>query len=335
MDEAKRIAGGESDVTTELLISNKRSGKIWEVSNCVEQATWTTNRTGSPGKFEFTLIKAGDVAFLEGDIVRFSVDGQLQFYGWVFTKSKDRWGVIDVTCYDRLRYFKANASYAFYDMTVGQMIQQIAGDLQVDVGQIDDTGYAIPSFIKQDQGCLDIIGDAVQQTLLNTGKIYVFYDDGNGVALQESGNMISNVVIGDQSLLTDYTYKTDIDSQTYNYIKLARPNESTGLWETFVAQDSNTIGQWGLLQLYQTVDGDMNDAQIQAQAAASLSYYNQRMRTLSVSSLGVPGLRAGQMILMKVQGLGDINLDQYVLLEKVTHTWKNNVHTMDFDTMAI
>ena len=72
-----------------------------------------------------------------------------------------------------------------------------------------------------------------------------------------------------------------------------------------------------------------------AQAQATLEYYNQRMRTLSVTSLGVVGLRAGQMVLMKVQGLGDINLDQYVLLEKVTHTFENEKHTMDFDTLAI
>ena len=41
------------------------------------------------------------------------------------------------------------------------------------------------------------------------------------------------------------------------------------------------------------------------------------------------------MVLMKVPGLGDINLDQYVLLEKVSHTWKNDQHTMSFETMAI
>ena len=68
-------------MTTELLSSNKRTGQIWEVSKCVKESTWTTNRTGSPGKFEFTLIKSGNIAFLEGDTVRFSVDGQLQFYG--------------------------------------------------------------------------------------------------------------------------------------------------------------------------------------------------------------------------------------------------------------
>lgn len=320
---------------TELLIANKRSGKIWDVSSCTTQAQWTTERTGSPGKFTFTLIKSGDIAFLEGDVVRYSVDGQLQFYGWVFTKSKDRWGVITVTCYDRLRYFKANASYAFYDMTAGDIIAQIAGDLQVDTGNLASTGYAIPSLVKEDQSCFDIVSAAVQQTLLNTGDIYVFYDDGNGVALQRPEDMISNVIIGDKSLLLDYTYKTDIDEQTYNYVKLARPNEETGRADVFIAEDSANIAQWGLLQLYQSVDGAVNDAQAQAQAQATLSYYDRRMRTLKVSSLGVLGLRAGQMALMKVQGLGDIDLDQYVLLEKVSHTWENDIHTMDFETLAI
>lgn len=320
---------------TELLIANKRSGKIWECSNCVATCSWETNRTGSPGKFTFTLIKAGDIDFLEGDIVRFKVDGQLQFYGWVFTKEKDRWGIIDVTCYDRLRYFKANASYAFYDQTAADIIRQIAGDLQIDTGNLMTPPYAIPSLIEEDQSCLDIVNSAVEQTLLNTGDIYVFYDDGNGVALQRPEDMISNIIIGEKSLLLDYAYKTDIDTQTYNYVKLCRPNEETGRTDVFIAEDSANIAQWGMLQLYQSIDGDVNDAQAQQQALETLSYYNRRLKTLKIESLGVPGLRAGQLVYMIVPALGDIALNQYVLLEKVTHTWENNVHTMEFETLEL
>ena len=322
-------------MSTELLIQNKSSGRIWECSNSVEQVTWTTERTGSPGTLKFTVLKAGALSYTEGDAVRFSVDGKLQFFGWVFTKSKNRWGEIETTCYDRLRYLKANASYAFYAQTAGDILRQIAADFQIGVGEVADTGYPIPSFCAEDESCLDIIGDVVQQTLLATGQVYVAFDDGNGLALRRPQDMISNVVIGERSLLTDYTYKTDIDEQTYNSIKLVRPNEETGMADVFLAEDSYNITQWGLLQLYQTVDGDVNDAQVKAQAAASLEYYNRRMRTLRVSSLGVPGLRAGQMVLMKVPGLGDINLEQYVLLEQVTHTWENDVHTMEFETLAL
>lgn len=321
---------------TELIIGNKRSGKMWEVSNSTTTVSYTTERTGSPGKLTFTVIKSGDLDFLEGDIVRYSVDGTLVFYGWVFTKSKDRWGVIDVTCYDRIRYLKATQPYAFYGQTATQIIQQIAADLQLETSALADTGYALPSYIESGSAtCLDIIQEVLDQTLLNTGTIYVLYDDGNGLALQSPQNMVSDVAIGDKSLLTDYTYKTDIDSQTYNSVKLARPNEETGKAETVVAEDSANIGQWGLLQLYQEVDGAVNTAQMTAQAQATLSFYNRRLRTLKVSSLGVLGLRAGNMVRMKVDGLGDIDLNQLVLLEKVTHTWEQNVHTMEFETMEI
>lgn len=319
----------------QLLIAEKRTGKLWDAAPCVTTASFTTNRTGSPGKFTFTLIKAGDISFVEGDVVRFSVDGQLVFYGYVFTKSKDRWGVIDVTCYDSVRYLKANASYRFYGQTAGQILTQIAADLQLPTSVIEDTGYAIPSLLEDDQSCLDIIEEAIQQTLLNTGKVYVLFDNGNGLCLREAANMIADVMLGDRSLVTNYTYKTDIDQQTYNSIKLVRENEDTGSAEVVEVYDSETVGRWGLLRLYQTVDGDVNAAQMAAQAQTMLSYYNRRLRTLSVDSLGVLGLRAGMMVLMKIKGLGDIDLDQYVLLEKVTHTFENDKHTMTFDTLEL
>lgn len=319
---------------TELVVASKAGGMI-EISGLVESCEWVTNRTGQPGKFTFTYLKDKDVTFTEGDVVRFSVDGQVQFYGWVFTRSETRWGEVSVTCYDRLRYLKANASYTFYSQSAGDILRQIAGDLQLDVGTVEDTGYKLPSLVEQDQTCIDILQTAIEQTLLNTGRVFVLYDDGQGLALQEAANMMSDVVIGDRSLLTDYTYTTDIDKQTYNSIKLVRPNEETGRADVYIQEDSGTIGQWGLLQLYQKVDGDANEAQIKAQAAATLEYYNRVLKTLKISSLGVPGLHAGQMILVKADGMGDTGVSQYVMLERVSHRWENGVHTMDLETMEL
>lgn len=319
---------------TELVIASKAGGMI-EISGLVESCEWVTNRTGQPGKFTFTYLKDKDVTFTEGDVVRFSVDGQVQFYGWVFTRSETRWGEVSVTCYDRLRYLKANASYTFYSQSAGDILRQIAGDLQLDVGTVEDTGYRLPSLVEQDQTCLDILQTAIEQTLLNTGRVFVLYDDGQGLALQEAASMMSDVVIGDRSLLTDYTYTTDIDKQTYNSIKLVRPNEETGRADVYIQEDSGTIGQWGLLQLCQKVDGDANEAQIKAQAAATLEYYNRVLKTLKISSLGVPGLHAGQMILVKADGMGDTGVSQYVMLERVSHRWENGVHTMDLETMEL
>ena len=113
-------------------------------------------------------------------------------------------------------------------------------------------------------------------------------------------------------------------------MKLARPNEATGRVDVFVAQDSASIGQWGLLQLYQTVDGSLNDAQVKAQADVSLEYYNRQLRTLKIDSLGVP-LRAGQLILARIPDLGDIALDRYLLAEEVAHTYQYNDELQDYD----
>lgn len=147
--------------------------------------------------------------------------------------------------------------------------------------------------------------------------------------------MVARGVVGDGSLLLDYTYKTDIDEHTCNSVKLVRPNEATGKGEVFQAVDSANIARWGLLQLYQTVDEALNDAQAAAKAQAMLAYHNRRWRTLKVSSLGLLGLRAGQMLMMDVPSLGDISLYALVLLEKVTHTFEHDTHTMDFEVREL
>lgn len=318
-----------------LNITEKRTNKMWDCASIVEKVEYTTNRTGSPGTLKFTLLKSGDVSFVEGDVVVFSIDDTTIFSGWVFTKSKDRWGVIDVTCYDQMRYLKAKASYSFYGLSAGEIIQQIAEDFELTVGTLQDTGYKIPSLVEEEQSCIDIINEAINQTLLNTGKLYVFFDDAGKLSLAAADSMVNNNLIGDSSLVTDYTYKTDIDKDTYNSIKLVQPNEESGGVDAYIAQDSDNIKRWGLLQLYQTVDNDLNAAQIKAQAEATLTYYNRRMRTLSIESLGIVGLNAGQMIFVKIDNLGDINLNKYMLVEKATHTFENDLHTMSLDLFAL
>lgn len=315
-----------------LIIANKATGQIWDISPSVINVDLEYQRTGAPAKLTFQWLKAGDVSFFEGDIVRFEVDSQVQFYGWVFTKEKDRWNVFSVTCYDRLRYLKQDASYAFYGQTVGGILKQIAEDLQLDLGEIEDSSYQIPSLIESNQSCLDIIQDALNKTLLATGKLFVFYDNGSGLSLKAAEDWKSEYILGDKSYLTDYTYTTDIDSSTYNYIKLIYQDELSGRLEAVVAQDSNTIARWGRLPYIQEANGDYNRARLLEIAENILASSNRRKKSFSCSALGIPGLRAGQMIRFKIDALGDINLDQWLLLETVSHHFENDIHTMEIET---
>lgn len=322
-------------MTYELLAAQKATGNTLNLTNSTTQVVWSTQRTGQPGKLTFTYLRTPESKLEEGDVIRFSVDGQLQFYGWVFTRGFDRWGPVDVVCYDRIRYLKANASYSFYGQSAGDIIRQIAEDFELDVGELADTGYKLPSLIMQDKSCIDIINTAVQKTLLNTGKVYVFYDSVDGLALKEANDLKTDIVIGDYSLMTNYTFDSSIDTQTYNSIKLARPNQETGKADVFVMKDSEHIGKWGLLQLYQTVDEAANDAQVKEQAKVSLEYYNRVLQQLKFSSLGVSSLRAGALILVNLSDLDGEPFKRYVMLEKAEHTFKNDEHTMELEAKAL
>ena len=318
----------------ELLIGNEAGTKAY-LPAVEEGIEWTTERKNAPGKLSFKVLKDDVLDFSEGSAVRMKEGGDEIFFGFVFKQQRAKEQIITVTAYDQLRYLKASASYCFVGRTAGQILTEIAQDFQLKTGVLDDTGYAIPTLVKEDKSCLDIISAAIQETLLATGKLYTFFDDAGALSLREAGSMVAQGVVGEGSLLLDYTYKTDIDEHTYNSIKLVRPNESTGRADVFQAVDSSNIGRWGLLQLYQSVDEALNNAQAAAKAQSMLSYYNRRWRTLKVSALGLPGLRAGQMLMMDVPNLGDISLFALVLLEKVTHTFENDVHTMDFEVREL
>lgn len=323
-------------MSTELLIANKASGSIWNVADLVEgDLTLSSERIGSPGIIEFTVILKGDLAFELGDIVRYSIDGHPLFYGYIFTIQPDRWNKCYILAYDRLRYLKANASYAFYALTAGDIIRQIAEDLQLDVGQIADTGYKIPSLIENNKACIDIIQDALNQTLLNTGILYIFYDDGDGLALRAAGEWYESTVLGDRSLVTEFSYQLSIDTNVYNSVKLVQPNKTTGRTDVVVAQDSANINRWGLLQLYQAIDSELNEAQMAARAQETLSFYNRIRRTLTLESLGINGLRAGMVIRVLLPQVGTEAIMAWVLVESAYHVYSNDIHTMELEVLEL
>ena len=179
--------------------------------------------------------------------------------------------------------------------------------------------------------CLDIIFDALAETIIQTGKIYVFYDNAGALSLTEARNMYSTVLLGDGSLVTDYTYKRDIDSDTYNRVKLVRPNKDTGRADTYVYEDTETIGKWGLLQYYDQVDENLNEAQIDQMCAQYLQYYNRVLQTLTIEAIGVPGLRAGMIIPVRFGDINDLSVSRLLLAEKVTHTFEADDHTMSIE----
>lgn len=305
--------------------------EIVDYSNSTTQAKITTNRMDSPGKLEFTVLEKSGISIPEGSSVEVSVDGVKMFKGYVFTAKQGRDQDIEYTAYDQLRYLKANASYTFVAMTLGQIIQQIASDFGLTCGTLADTGYEFPCLIKENESCLDIIFDALSETILNTGKIWIFYDNAGALTLIEARNLVTTSLVGDGSLATDFSYERDIDSDTYNRIKLVRPNEEKGVTEVYLYEDTDTIGQWGLLQYYDEVDENMNAAQIEQMAQAYLTYYNRVKQTVTIDAMGIPGLRAGMIVPVQLGMVDSLSVSRLLLAEKVDHSIEDGQHTMTIE----
>ncbi len=291
----------------------------------------TTQRFDNPASLSFTCLEDSGIAISEGSSVELSVSGKKLFKGYVFTAERNREGEVSYTARDQLRYLKSNASHLFQNMTLPQIIQQVVKNFGLKVGEMEDPGYVFPYLDKENETCMDIIFDAVSQAIVQTGKIYNFYDDCGKLTLKEAKNMYIQTMIGDKSLVTDYTYKRDIDSDTYNRVKLVRKNEKSGRTDVYIHEDTDTIKTWGLLQYYDEVDENLNEAQIDEMCKQYLQYYNRVLQTITIDAIGIPGLRAGMIIPVKLGTIKELSVVRLMLTEKVTHTFEDGGHTMSIE----
>ena len=283
-------------------------------------------RTGSPGKLTFTTVKIPNagMSFSEGDQVCFYYNEKLIFVGYVFTKKRDREHHIDVTCYDQLRYLKNKFTYVFENKTATQIIQALCADFGLNVGGMDNTSYVIPSLAEENKSAFDITLGVLEDTLLNTGNMYTLYDDCGSISLKNSANMISNTLIM-ETTAENFDYSSSIDDETYNSIMLYYKEDDNKI-TLYTASSPDRISQWGTLRYFEEVK---NKTIAQNKANSLLELYNKKTRELKVNgAFGDTSVRGGTLIPVKLN-LGDIEVNNYMLVQKVTHKFENDYYTMD------
>ena len=258
------------------------------------------------------------------------VDGKNVFFGFVFSKKRDKDQIISVTAYDQLRYLNNKDTYVYENKTASQLIKMLAADFSLNLGTIEDTGFVIASRVEDNTSLFDMIENALDLTLQNSKEMFVLYDDFGKLTLKN----ISSMYVGepgaylmiDEETGEDFEYTSSIDSDTYNKVKLTYDNDETGKREVYISQDSSNINKWGVLQFYDTLSKGENGA---AKADALLSLYNKKTRNLTIKkALGDVRVRAGSMVVINL-ALGDVNLKNFMLVEKVTHTFKLDEHFME------
>ncbi len=293
-----------------ILIQN--GGTIY-YPGVVEGAKLTWERKNVPGRLEFRVIKDQVISFAEGDLVKLLIDDAPMFQGFVFTKKRNKDGTINVTAYDQLRYLKNKDTITEENLTASDLLKRIAKDFRLQLGMVEDTGYTIETIVEENQTLFDIIQYALDETLMNTKKLFILYDDCGSLTLKNIETLKTDLLI-DAETAEDFDYESSIDTQTYNKVKIAFNNEKIGKRDLYVVQDGEHMNQY--------FEESKTEAGVIAKADALLGLYNQKTRRLTIkNALGDKRIRAGSAIMISLN-LGDIIANQFLMVEKVTHNFK-------------
>ena len=285
------------------------------------------DRSGTPGKLTFktvNIVKDG-ISFTEGDRVCFYYDDKCVFVGYIFKKKSDRDKHIEVTCYDQVRYLKNKYSYVFENKSATKIIKALCDDFNLNTGTMENTNYIIPSIAEENTAAIDIIMDVLEETLLNTGNLFVFYDDAGTLKLTDSSKMVSRTLIM-ETTAENYDYSSSIDDETYNQVVLYYKDEDGGTVKVYHASDEDTIRQWGILRYFEEVK---TQTSAQNKANSLLNLYNRKKRELQIKgAFGDISVRGGTLIPIQLD-LGDVKVNNYMVVDKVTHTFNYDQYTMD------
>lgn len=292
----------------------------------LEDIQWETERKGSPSKLTFTILEENwSGKFAHGDPVRFYYGGKKVFFGFLFKFERSKDGKLKCTAYDQLRYFKNKHTYQYTNKRADQLVTMIAKDFELKTGTLEKTSYVIGARLEDDQTLFDIVQNALDLTVMNSGNLYVLYDDFGALNLKNIESMKTDVLL-DSSTAGDYGYTYSIDDETYNRIVLFYDNDETNKRETFVKYSSKNMDKWGVLQYTESLQTNVN---ANKKAEQLLKLYNRASESLKVTgAFGDIRCRAGASCYCQLN-FGDRKVDNYMVIEKATHKFNLDRYTMD------
>lgn len=341
------------------------TGATYDVTEITQSVKLVERRDGEATTctIELVLDPVNSAPFPIGSLVVFKIDNVNQFLGFIFDITRNRWGVTKLTCYDCLRYLK-NVIYVFKDIdTPGKEIVETAikeVGLKPDIKIEADYRWPRMPFIQYQKTAIDMINWVLSRSIAS-GLIkdaYCFranYDmPGKTVQLMYCKENIKDYVIGIDSLLTDFEIQCNIDQETFNRVQIIFDDGTNmGIMQSVAVTGIKSATEWGLLtyvkqqeaNYYATLaqegwkGGPKKPTRqdvftfIKEWATNMLEYYNRPYYNLVMKCIGIPGLRAGDMVQIDIPGIGIGKVEgewsNMGIVETISHNYEESFHTMD------
>jgi hypothetical protein len=305
----------------------KVEGKVYEISQLVSKVSFKDSFNDGCSKLEFTYINE-DLNITNGSIVSFTYNNTNVFYGYVFKTSRGMGKEISVTAYDQLRYCKAKDTIVILNDTVTTLTKRMCNYFHLKAEALTNTEYTLKTEVKDDSTWLDIIYNGIKDTLTNKGEWYLLRDEFGSICIRNLEDLNINLILGDSSLVYDFSYDKSIDDGFYNQIKIRLKGDASTNDPFIVQNDKASVSKFGLLQYYETAD-NTNASQAKSKAEILLKLYNREVETLSLNCLGDTRIRAGTRFFGRIE---DIDINQRLIVRSVSHSFIP-IHTMEVEAM--
>lgn len=317
---------------TKFIIKRRQSNDAWDVKDLVHSVKWTTDIDFSAGQLDFEIAEKDDgFAIRNGDVVFFDWDGKQIFKGFVFKFDFKKGAKYSVTAYDAMRYFKSSDSIVFSVSTLAQRFTRICKYLGVPHRVIKAPKHKLISEVDDNKSYFNMLQSSIQQIYNATGERYFLRDNYGVIELRQYPYMQLDMIVGDQSMLTDYTFSQSIE-QTANVVKVAKSSTTIGQKKISTEQaQGKSVGKWGKLVYMTQSTKKLNDAQLRKLAQQELKNRNQQQTKLSITAIGNTDLQAGNSVIINIKELRDIHVGaKRYLIKKAVHTFGSD-YTVDLE----
>lgn len=313
------------------------SGKVWDVSELIATSLkWSTELDGSfPGRLEFTLLEDAQMKISNGDLFTLKVSDQNIFKGIIRKRNYQAKNGLSLCAYDSKYLLKSKDTFVFPVETASSRFQKVCQLGKIKHNVVNASSHNCGEFVADSKSFHEIIQNALDETCTATRERYTIIDNFGTLEFVHLNHLITNIILGDESLVTDYTFEGSIED-VFNSIKVSREDSETKQRQSALAKDDKSIERWGLLQdVVSPSDSDMNEAQMQNQADNLLKESNREKRTLSLECIGQLGIRAGNTVQLQIEKLKQEGLyNKPFLVTKCTHTFSKS-HTMSLEVEVV
>lgn len=273
----------------------------------------------------FSVLKDSIVSFNQGDAVSIKYKNESIFFGYVFSKSRSADGIIDVICYDQMRYMKNRRTYTRGKMRLDEIVNKIADDHSLRKGEISSCSVYLPAQAADNVSLLDVVKKACCEVYRKTGERYILFDKCGELCLKRESDMHLGIYI-DASCAEDYRYTDSIDSGVYNKVEVYSDRKRYNTRYVATASDRETMDRWGVLILSKKA---VEFGDEKAEAESLLKEYNRINREILIKNI------PGDVLIMPGCGLytrldmGDLSIDGYMRVKRSVHRFENNMYSCD------